>query len=91
MIQVTYEISMSVEDLADLYACDNSDGLPFTVRDLIRHLKGMAKDELQKHPMLHLEWNYTREDGTRIFSDSTPGDSTSEMANSALINSYIGF
>lgn len=88
MIQVTYEISMSVEDLAYLYASDN-EGTP-TVRDLIRELQEIAKQEL-KRPMLHLQWNYTREDGTQIFSDSAPADRTSEIANADLIRSYIGF
>jgi hypothetical protein len=89
LISVTCEISMSVEDLALLHQYDN-DYAP-TVRDLVVLMLKHAKYELQHHPMLHLQWNYSGQQGRRIFSDSAPGDSTSEFANNEFMRNPIQF
>ena len=89
IISVTCEFSMTVEDLALLYQYDN-EHTP-TVRDLVVVMMKQAKYELQNHPMLHLQWNYSGQQGLRIFSDSAPGDSTSESANQEFMRNPIQF
>ena len=85
-ISVTYELSISVDELVSEMVSLGEDADSLTVNDLIRGAKRWAR-EVSGISSHHLDWKYEGQ-SVLIFSDSIPSDPTSPDSHTDFLYSF---